>query len=625
MRKLTMNDLKVNVFNPATVAEQIVSFDGVNSSEKLDEIDEVLYGIESLKEAIFYKIEKAKKICSSDKEDSLNKMYKELKTSVRNLHLDPIDSSAEILDKKTMLFEMQRISKILKYSVGLSRNSEQTLGMLLESDHPEDWDTLSEIIHYQLKFGDQQNSECFLKFSKKIEQKMISNFKESIINDDIALAKQIFDILKTIDKEMAAIDQFLHIKNLLSYPSGVHPPAVVAINLDKIRFEEDAFSLFIDDVKTVVERNKHSFFRIFGSETVYKDHICSRIYKTLIGMTLEKALNVSNPAIFLISLYGAYQKILEFSKFLVSLFSKFDYNSYISEILNQFKYKAINKESQLFDEILNVFVFDSKTLNNFYILDEKVVKTENMVKVFEKMLILIDSMLRRSSMLYSDEDERDILGYFSKKLCIIVDKIMASDSDKSMIIDSLRHICVLNRRFFNENIHLMDSFDSKLSNSIIQVFDEKLALDRHFFKNEISNMFFARPDTHKNLFEHFKKTLSTGKILTTTNYLGFVENTINTVYSLLYKQVQMIELKKNTVKNMEKCVDDILGYVSLHFENTMENKFKILKAICNLICVDKNGFMASYSKVSSLIRPEDLRIILKCRPDKNDIKAMICK
>lgn len=623
MKKITISELKTNAFNPVSIVEGMVSVDSSDIRKMQREVDEALLEAQSLKEAIFYKIEKTRKRMEESGEES--QMYRELESALRGIELSPLGDSSKILEKRNEIVEMKRIKRVLKYSIELEESREQVLDSLLNSESPEDWELLAELIYVHLHAGDQSASETFMKFSKRIEEKMVREFQESLAKNGTAMCRSIFEVLATLSKEFALVDQFLLSKNLLSSRTHVHPPVLTTIDLDGVNMSESSFGLFVAEVMKTLEESKHQIFKIFGSDSRYIEYLFSRIYKTLIAMNLESFLNVSNPAIFLLCIVNAHTKARELGEFLTLTFSRFDYSSRIDEIFNQFVYKASTKETQLFDEVLNILILGAKSVSSFLLLGEKVSKSDDMVSVFERMLIVVNSMMIRSEMLYSDEDEGEILRYFGRRLCIIVDKTVSGDPDKMSVIYKLRRMHRLCRRFFGEKVGLLEDFLSKIVECISQAFEDKIEQNRLFFKGEVSNMFFVQKDGHKKMFEHLKRCLDEARILSAKNYILFSKRTLKHVYELLYKQIQLVSFGPAQSQHFEDCINDLVGYVSLAFKGTIENKFEVLRTAWHLVVVDQKHFPEMYRRALQKMSERELNDLIKCRSDKEAVMSMVFK
>lgn len=624
MKKVTMSELKTSAFDPASIVEGMVSIESNDITRMQQEVDEALLDVQSLKEAIFYKIEKTRKRLGDAREESQIKMYKDLESALRGINLNPLDGSSRILEQRRDIIEMKRIKRIAKYSIELGENKEQILGSLLTSDSSEDWELLAELVYAHLNVGS-QDDPTLMRFSKKIEEKMVEKFQMFLARSDVVMCRSIFEVLRTVDKESALVDQFLLSKNLLSSQTHVHPPVLATIDLDGPSMDENSFGLFIAEVMRTLEESRHQIFKIFGTEPNCIEYLFSRIYKTLIVMNLESFLNVSNPAIFLLCIVSARTKIRELSDFLVLTFSKFDCNTYMDEIFNQFIYKAVTKETQLFDEVLNIFIFGAKSVNSFLLLGNKVAKSNDMVSVFERMLVVINSMMDRREMLYSEDDEEEVLRYFAKRLRVIVDKTASGDQDKMSVMYKLRHVYRLSRRFFGEKLDLLEGFITRVVECISQAFEDKIEQNRLFFKGEISNMFFVQKGGHRRMFDHLKKCLDEARMLSVRNYMLFSKRTLDQVYNLLYRQIQLVSLDDKQSQNLEDCINDLVGYVSLTFKGTIENKFEVLRTVWDLIAVDQSHFKEIYRRALQKLSEKDLNDLIKCRDDRDVVMAMVFK
>lgn len=620
MAYFNINNFKGGIINPISLINQTVSVEN-NGSE--NNFIDILSELDSLREAIFFKLEKIKTKENSEADDVILSEFNNWKREIKNISLPSLGPASDLFEKQKKLNELLKIQKILNCCINIKDNTDDNLEILLRSDKIEDLETLAFIIDLHLKYAGQSNLDIFLKYSKKLEEKMISKFKDTMRNEDNILGSKIFNVLAIIGKEYAMIDQFLLSNELLTYKTTIHPPAEPSINLDNLYFEENSFSFFINDIQSIIENKKSQMFKLFGNEIEYREYIFSRIYKTLIGMALEKLLNVSNSAIFLFSFYGAYLKLQSFSHNLILSFPKFDYNIYINEILNQFRYKAINKESQLFDEILSIFLSDAKSINSFFLLGERVMKNEDFSKVYERMLILIDSFFIRSKVFYSDEDEKEILKYFSKRLISIIDKIIVSKKPKIELVSKLRYIFSLNHRFFGEKIMIVDSLNTKISDFIIKTVNEQTENDKSVLSAEISSMPLINSEESKKIINYLQKSFKMADVFDKINKLGLIEDILDYMFVQFCSKLQSEDLSSKKIDVLHDCLNGIVGFISLNYENSIKNSLKKLIMICSMLKLTKEKFLESYKHASCVLNENDLQLLIKYRKDSEEIRKMI--
>ncbi|ELA42797.1 uncharacterized protein VICG_00112 [Vittaforma corneae ATCC 50505] len=512
----------------------------------------------------------------------------------------------------------------MKYSLNIDKSEVQVLEALLNSEDTEDWMILAEMIYIHVNYGmgDKTN---FLNFSKKLEEKISNIFQESLNGNNLTACKTCFDILTTIEKQYALIDIFLLSKSLLTTDVNVYPQPLTTVDLSLKVLDNTTFEQFLKNVIQILEDNYIIICRVFGLSDEYCEYIFSKISKTLISMSLNSFLNVSSSSIYLICLQSAFVHLQSFGGFVKSLFPKIDFESSFHEIFSQFIYKAIMKETQIFEEVLEIYLSGAKTLNMYTLNGAKVAKTNNYVRIYENMFVLIDSFLNRREMLYSEENEVEVLKFCSKKLCILIDKMVSSSRDCWDTMKDLFHSYLLNKRFLGEKFQMFDTCNMKLTDATQQEFESMVGMIKTFMKGEILNMFFGEKGSHIKLLEYLRRIHEKSKELGERNTKILFYRILDIIYHLLYTQIQHINFDKSRLANVLQCLDDLSGYFSINVSPSLETKFNHLKLMCEMICADQSQFKAMISQHRISFAEKELRDILKCRDGKGNTKDMVFK
>lgn len=624
MKKMTIADFKEYAFNPLLIVEGASTYD-INETEKAkSEISDAVFELDALKEAIIFKREKMKANPSEKKMQLLSELYKETKGILGEIKPQQLESASKILQKRKELVELKVLLKTLKYSMNSEQTVVQVLDTLIDSDEINDWLLLAEILYAHMTYSKYEKT-VFVKFSKRLEEKVAGVFQESVNSNNIHLCRACFDILSTVGKEYALIDTFLLIKNLLTTDINIYPPPLSTIDLRLEVVENSTFKDFLKKTVQIIEENHLFIYRVFDLSDEYCEYMFSKIFKTLISMNLSSFLNVSNPGIFLICIQSAFTNLQLFAKAVKTLFPKIDLELNLSEAFVQFIYKAVANETQIFDEVLESFLSGSKTLNNYIINGEKISKTENYVKIYENMLILVDSFLNRCGHLYGEENEDNIMRYYARKLCIIIDKIVSRDKDSLEALNALFRLYWLNVKLLGNKIDYFKTFTLKLEAAIQQEFEATISAAKTFLKSQIANITFSKKDSHLELLSYLRNTHEKTVAMGEKNVKLIFYKVFNTIESQFYAQIQHIDLGKNQLENALKCLDDFSGYFSFNISSSLETRFDHLKLICKIICAEKNKFDEMITKSRSLLTDKELRDIMKCRERKGKSKESSTK
>lgn len=621
MKKLTISDFKGDHFDPIQIVESLISFDNKNPKKSLLDILEALNDCDSIVEAVFYKKEKNKRGIDSQKDAVLQELCKELKKEIKTIHLNEIGNSFHILEQKKAINELARIQKIIKYSIQMQDNAEQILSSLFNGENLEELKFLAEIIYAHTTFSKSKNYDVFIAYSKKLETKIGNCFKTALESQDIETSKMCFDILQTLDKEFTLIDEFLLAKDLFTSKMIVHPPALQKIELNHKEQKSDTFKIFLDQTEKIIGDNFGFICLVFGKDE-YIDYILSKIYRTLISISLGDFLNVSNPPIFLKCLQSAFESIDCFGKSIKLLFQKFDYSSCTDDIFSRFIFTATLKEKQLFDEILDLFISGNKTLNSYSISGDDVAKSTDFIYIFNKMLTVIDGFITRSEMIYTKENQKDVLDRFSSKLCSLIEKMTVSYKLKLDLINDLIYMHLTNCKYFGDKGETMAKFNDKLVETISFEFDDQIQLSIQFLKGEISNLFFTQPNCHKKLEIYLKKLFASSGLMGEKNFKIFTYRIADVLCKLLYKQVQFVEVDEERLEKINLCIDDLFLSLPINCSSNFVTKFNHLKLFTSAIILDEDKFLDLISKNENSFNELEMKYLVKCRTKKASKKNL---
>lgn len=623
MKKIALSQLKADTFNPIALIEESVDIDPSHIRESCSQMKDVLSDLEALNEALFFKSEKLKKKLDSYDTNSHTDIIKNIEESLERMQIPALGDSRHILEKNKEIMELKKIQKYLRYWIEIDNNSEAVLEALLSSEVKENWIFLSELLFYSVKYRKEEEKEIFFNYSKKVEEKMVKVFQESLKSDDMIGCKAAFNCLKRLDKETLLLDEFIFSSDIFNSTIETTPPQLVKIDLDDFHLKENSFDLFIDKVADMIESNILKFYSIFGDSQKFNDYFYGKLYRTMIFRNLEKFLNVSNPLLFLLCLTSSYSKLLELGELIRMRYPQFESDIYVNEGFNQYFPKAVQKEKQFFDEIFEILLYDAKTINSYILLKEPIVFSENQVRIYEKLLCVINLMENRREMFYDEEDEKDLLKYFYRKISIILEKIVVKDNSKIDTINDLTYIYLLTRKFFTDKFNYLEFFTRKISEGIHEAFEKKIEQVTSAIKKKIDNLYFHKKDLHVSILNMVKSSIAEGESLSGKNYDAYADRILLETYHKIYKQVFLIVYSASQGQCLHSCIDDFLGYASLTNRTDMVRRFSHLKEIARLITVEPFLFNSTYEEYSGSITEKELHDLIKCRSDRDEIRKLI--
>lgn len=609
MKKLTITEFKKSVFNTASTINHVSNFDVNNLKETRSDLVDANYELDSLKEAIFFKKEKFRGKLNDQKQQILDELCKELKNTLRDIQLKEISNTSVIVRRKKDLVEFERLENVLRYVNDIGESKPEVLEALFSSEDTEDWILLADIIYSELNFGSGDRS-VFLNYSKKLEDKISDIFRNAISKNEINLCRSCQEILVALDKQEVLVDIFLLSRGLLTTEINVHPPLIENINLSIMKISSTTFDAFLQNILKLLEENSVYIQRIFGEPT---DYMISKIFKTSISINLENFLNVGNPAIFLACLQSAYSSLNSFSESLKSIFPRISTIGSMFDTFTPFLYRALLKEAQLFDEILNMFLAGTKSLSTYVINGSKVEKSDDYVRIYQNMLVLVDSFLDRKKLFYTNENEVEIMMIFAKKLTLVIGKIISSDKDEIDMLDDLTKPYMLNRKVLGEKNHLFNIFNSKLEATIKETFNLMVDTSKKTIKDQILNMDFDDQKDTEKLILYLKNMSANTKRFGEKNLQIMLQKIVSVIFPALYAQILSKCSDEIKANNVLRLLDGLSGYFSLSMCSFAEPDILHLKLVCRLIVANRNDFENLLNKAKVSLNEREIHEIVKIR------------
>ncbi|KAI5169825.1 hypothetical protein PAEPH01_1030 [Pancytospora epiphaga] len=625
MKKVTLAQLKSDFFSSTAIIEGSVEINPHSISESCKKMNEVIVDLDGLREALFFKSEKIKRKMASYDRNKYTAIVRDIVAFISRISIPPLGDSQFILEKNRKILELKEIQKYLRYTIEINRSGSQVLEALLTTEIKENWVFLSNLIHYSLKNKREEHRELFLEYSKKMEEKMEDEFEKAVNANDCVRARTAFECLAQLDKEATLLDQYMLLIDFFKSDIETTPPLVNVINLDRFALKDNTFDRFIDRLIEALESNILKFYSIFGNTPKYNDYLFGKMYRMMVFRNLEQFLNISNPFLFLLCLKSAYMKLQELADVIRIRCPYFESDFYVNEGFSQYLAKAIQKEKQSFDEIFNILVHGAKSVNSYVLLNNPVVGEDSARRVYEKMLCVVHLMEERRSMFYTAQDEEEILKYFYRKMSVVIENVVIRSSGKMEAIGDMSFIYLITKKYFGSKVYLVRGFVEKLSEAMEEVFKEKFEESKGMIKRKIENLYFLKSEGHVACLNSVKSCISEAESLGGRNFTIYSTGILRETYFRLSKQVLLLVYSQTQCANMLRCLDDFVGYTTFLNNTSVVRQFSHLREIGKLISVGSDLFLSTYEEYKGSISEKELKDLVRCRKDKDTIKALLNK
>lgn len=625
MRPITLSDLKAESYNPVTLIERTVGINPEALEEESQRLKELISDLESLDEALFFKAEKTKRKLETYDTSKYMQMIKQMGESFERLRIPPLGESRDLLEKNKEILELKRIQKYIRYWMEIERNPGPVLDALLNGDVRENWVFFAELLFYSIKYTRSgEHKEIFFTYSRKLEEKMVRIFQSSLKAGDLAGCKAAFNTLLQLDKETLLLDEFIFASGLFDDPIEVKPFSTAKIDLDRTKIDHNTFNEFIDRITEIIESQLSSFYFIFGNVQKYNDYLYRKLFRTMVFRGLERFLNTADPILFLVSIKAAHQRLADLCRAIRLRYAQFESEVYMNEGFAQYYPKALQKEREFFDEIFDTLVYGggSSTIK-FFLLKNKLIKEDNPVTVYKQILCIVELMDERRRLFYTEEEERELLKYFYRKLLLLLEKTVVNSSSQLSAIKDLSFIYLLTQKYFGKRIEQLGTFIDRLNTHIQGCFNKQVEQALAPICKSISSLRFNKREQCSQMLDALRKAVSEGECLGGRNSLVYTDRMLLGVYNRLYRQIFAIVYSEEQGSIMEKCVSDFLGYVSLSNRTDMVRKFSHLHELSRLIVLEPLSFGELYEEYRGSISTKELKDILSCRRDREEVRKLL--
>ncbi|KAL6121163.1 hypothetical protein NUSPORA_01966 [Nucleospora cyclopteri] len=625
MKNPTIAQVKGASFNLINVMEDCIEINPNDIERGFRGLERILTEIEQLNEALFFKKEKLKSKIRSEDEDKQLSLVQEIQSKLRKVKLEPLGNAKNILEKNKTILELKTLQKILRFSIEIETNAEKVLSSLLNSDIQEDWEFLCTLLYYCLKYRKESDKDIFLSFMKRIESKMSELFRESLEKKKYSTCKACYISLKQLEKENIIFETYVYSFPKFNNPVNVTAPSMPTVNLDHFNPKNNSFCDYFNSMlSTMTEHKEKSYFIFHGNEQFYT-FLVDAIYRVLIHRALELYLDIKDPNLFLLALEHAFEKINDINEFIIHIHSKFEKDVYLFAALNQYILRAIQVESAAFELLFDIYVNDTPAQKKYILCGLEVKKQTNFLRAFEYLLVSINNMRKRAAKMYNEEDEANILGQMLAKMSSLIDKIVLVSIDKMQLINDLSSVYLIIKQFLGAKMNIGAEFINKINNSIQKAFDDKINYVNLTVKSKIANLFFNNSSDYKKLLNFIKTSIKEGEILQGRNFSIYCDRILSYTYKRLYKQILTILYSKEQGQNLLHSIEEIQGYILFINRTAMAHQFNYLRNICTLIIVPKKDFLDEFADLESSLLEKDIKALLKCREDKDEVKMLIYK
>lgn len=622
MKKVTLAQLRSDLFDATSVIEDCVEIDPGSISGTFAALEAVLADLDALGEALFFKAEKLRSKMGTDDRKRCAEVASGIETLVGRLKIPALGDSRALLEKYREVEELKALQKTLRYAAEMDRDAAPVLDALLASDLQDDWMFLGALLARALRCG--KDKEALLASSRRTEAKMVGAFKTALRTEDLITARTAFRCLQALGKEMLLIDAFLvHIADEVG--SEISADRAEVLDLDAAP-SCGAFGELVDRLAAAACTFTSRARAIFDGDPRRIADLFACLYRNILFPRLDDLLAAAHPLSFLHGLAAAAKHLRTFGAILASRVPRFEPDSLLHEGLARHLARVVQQEKLLFDEALDALTkhdAHSRDGARLVLLGAPLKPVSDPRIAFERMLAVVYAALQRCTQLYTPKDEAELLRYFFRRLAVLVDSVEADAPSRIAAAAHLGRLFLLTRRLLGSRISSTGNFTRKIREAAKTAFDAQIDAAAATLRKRLDGLVFVRPDGHAPALASVRALIAEGELLHGQNYGVYTRAVLRSAYDRLKRAVLAIVYAPDQGENMLRALDDFVGCAALLNRTDAVRWFSHLREIGRLITVDASRFAAEYAEYAGSISEQELKDLLKCRRDRDEIRKLL--
>ncbi|EPR78499.1 Exocyst complex component Sec10 [Spraguea lophii 42_110] len=613
--------------DPFIYINERVDIHDSNVSSELDKFYQELLNIE---EALFFKKEKLKKGVEEEKKGSVTEIINPLLIKFNKIKLEPLKNIEKILVLTKEIEELKNCHKILSILSEIDKRNYDTLENLYNSDDPEDWMFFSELIVVCEQRNKQTEiTEQIIKYSKRMEDKLNMEFKKAYMEENNIAMRDAYAPMNKLNRTRAVLKNFINNLSIMREEFIMEKSHITTIDLEFYEQEENSFHAMIKTIKKFYQKEIIEYENVFDNFTEVLKKINSKIYDEKILKALETFLDDEDPVVFLLNLKDCFKQIESLNSHIVSLYPQVN-NESCYDIFEHYIPLAVKKESEAFDKIFSILVYNKKSDNEYLILGKNIASKLDSVKKFKILLSAFNFTITRGKIFnYEDEDINILTQRFSKRTIEYLREV-TQDKPHFETLDIYFTVFVITKKYFSNSkiFSFFEYFTEEFSKKIEEISEMLITESKRKIKHIIRNQSLAEYNntTHtitiKKLVDNLQTlTINSEKYIKDKN--SKILLSVVSEYAIDY--LNNFYLTLSFSEDKAKVLLNDLGYLAKFFkkyelfefyEKTNEVKYKF-----NILVLDKDN-LEGYIKTLELPYNE-VKKTLKCRNDYANVKDVL--
>ncbi len=179
------------------------------------------------------------------------------------------------------------------------------------------------------------------------------------------------------------------------------------------------------------------------------------------------------------------------------------------------------------------------------------------------------------------------------------------------LINDLIYFYVSNCKLLKDKGDSLANFNKKIQDTIQNEFEAQIQASTAFLKSEISNLTFVQPDCHIKLKNYLKKLFDSQGLIGEKNFKLMAYKIISSLYDLLCKQLQVINISEGNISTINDAIDDLFLSLPIMCSSFFVPKFNHFKSLTDALVLNQADFDELISKNKNDFTDSEVKYLKK--------------
>ncbi|ADM11328.1 uncharacterized protein Eint_040370 [Encephalitozoon intestinalis ATCC 50506] len=623
MKSVHVSQLRAGSFNLTSLVEESVDIKEDNVFQTHTNLVELVGDLENIREGLFFKREKLNTKLRTVQEGLKLDKIDDLSKEIGQIVLEPLGPSRDVLEKNKKINHLKRMEKAVKYLMEVEKGNFNVIDSLISSDSEEDWRFLCFLLYSISKVT--EDCEKLREYNKAMEDKMLDVFEIGNKQNNKTMMRSAYNSLLEMGKESFLVHSYIYSLDLFKEPVRMENKEEKIIDLDFHAVEHSTFVELISKIRDAYDDKFRDLGDIFvNTKDVYK-MIHKKVYDDIISTALGDYLKGTSPCTFLLGLESCHRNLQILGSFIETIDPDFDESHATEDLISQYTRIAVDKEKAFFDQIYEILVLRKPCNTKYIILGEEVGNDSSNIFMYKQLLNTINFALERCNKFYNEEEEDELIDFFSWKINGFVTSVYDSMQSKFEVIKLLQFIYLVTRKYFGDKFQKLGVFRNKINKKLKDAFEDQIETCAMRIGVRVKQENFVNLEGCERVLEVIEKEISEASEMSIRgeNSKILINRILCDLYSALYSRILHLTFDEQQSRNMVEYVSRVLEFAKNFGSAEAVQKLTHLLNLGLLISISEGDFESFYASLAGKVSDDEILKAIHCRKDGEKMQQRI--